>query len=133
MRISSVCYGPQANTVKTFKAKFIKFMNKCHITAVFAVLFHHFVPTHPMIKLHSTLFSLHSSPACRYLKCRSAMLCCLSQLVSSCNSLRTSPPPAIAATQAKQAHDELQRCGRITYVIRQSVKSFQEVKFLFFT
>ena len=55
------------------------------------------------------------------------MLCSLSQLVSSCNSLRTSPPPAIAAAQAKQAHDDLQRCGRVTYLLRQCVKSFQEV------
>ena len=37
-----------------------------------------------------------------YLKCRSEMLHSLSQLAFACNSLRTSPPPAIASAQAKQ-------------------------------
>ncbi len=41
-----------------------------------------------------------------------------------CNSLRTSPPPAVAGAQAKQAKDDLQRCGRVTQLLRQSVKDF---------
>ena len=44
-----------------------------------------------------------------YLKCRSEFLQALVQLVYACNSLRTSPPPAIANAQAKQSHDELYR------------------------
>ena len=36
-----------------------------------------------------------------YLKCRSDFLQALSQLVYTCHSLRTSPPPAIASSQAK--------------------------------
>ena len=52
----------------------------------------------------------------RYLHCRSEMLQAISQLVHSCRSLRTSPPPAIAGTQAKLLHDDLQRCGRISQV-----------------
>jgi hypothetical protein len=55
------------------------------------------------------------------------MLRSLSQLTFACNSLRTSPPPAIASAQAKQAHDDLQRCGRITQLLRQAVSNFAEV------
>jgi hypothetical protein len=44
------------------------------------------------------------------------VLKCLNEMVHSCRSLRTSPPPAIAGTQAKQLHDDLQRCGRISQV-----------------
>ena len=56
----------------------------------------------------------------RYLRCRSEMLQAISQMVDSCRSLRTSPPPAIASTQAKQSHDDLQRCGRISQVDKQT-------------
>ena len=35
----------------------------------------------------------------QYLKCRSEFLQALSQIVYTCHSLRTSPPPAIAGTQ----------------------------------
>jgi len=60
----------------------------------------------------------------QYLRCRSEMLSVLSQTVASCNSMKTSPPPAIANTQAKQTHDDLQRCGRVTQLLRQCVKDF---------
>ena len=60
----------------------------------------------------------------RYLDCRSSLLESVSQMLLHCNSLRTSPPPAVAGAQAKQAKDDLQRCGRVTQLLRQSVKDF---------
>lgn len=62
-----------------------------------------------------------------YVKCRSETLQALLRLVYACNSLRTSPPPAIASSQAKQSKDDLQRCGRITQIVRQCVKDFNGV------
>ncbi len=62
-----------------------------------------------------------------YLKCRSEMLQALSQLAFACNSLRTSPPPAIASAQANQTHDDLQRCGRISHLLRQCVTKISDV------
>jgi hypothetical protein len=50
----------------------------------------------------------------------------MSQLVSAATSLRTSPPPAIAAALAAQSRDDLQRCGRVTSQLRQVVKELQE-------
>ena len=46
----------------------------------------------------------------QYLKCRSEFLQALSQIVYTCHSLRTSPPPAIAGTQViilKYVHENL--------------------------
>lgn len=51
----------------------------------------------------------------------------MSKLLMACNSLRTSPPPAIANALAKQSNDDLQRCGRITQLLRQSVNEFNQV------
>merc|ERR1712226_1409806 len=52
-------------------------------------------------------------------------------MVVSSNTLRTSPPPAIASTQAKQSHDDLQRCGRITSLLRSCVADFNRVGSLY--
>ena len=46
----------------------------------------------------------------------------LTQLVSAATSLRTSPPPAIAAALAAQSRDDLQRCGRVTSQLRKVVR-----------
>ena len=90
-----------------------------------------------------------------YLKCRSDFLQALSQLVYTCHSLRTSPPPAIASSQAKvliriflsnhnvhtyefshfnilmlypqASSDDLQRCGRVTSLLRGCVSGFNNV------
>jgi len=51
----------------------------------------------------------------------------LSQLVYTCHSLRTSPPPAIASSQAKASSDDLQRCGRVTSLLRGCVSGFNNV------
>ena len=62
-----------------------------------------------------------------YLKCRSDFLQTLSQIVYTCHSLRTSPPPAIAGSQAKASADDLQRCGRITSLLRSCVTDLNNV------
>eukprot|EP00095_Tigriopus_kingsejongensis_P008596 snap_masked-scaffold6485_size3834-processed-gene-0.0 protein:Tk08596 transcript:snap_masked-scaffold6485_size3834-processed-gene-0.0-mRNA-1 annotation:"hypothetical protein TcasGA2_TC000973" len=66
-----------------------------------------------------------------YLKHRTEMLQALGQLLFSCHSLRAAPPPAIASSQAKQSHDDLQRCGRITQLLRNCVQNFSHVSKLF--
>ena len=62
-----------------------------------------------------------------YLKCRSDFLQALAQIVYTCHSLRTSPPPAIAGSQAKASADDLQRCGRITSLLRSCVSELNTV------
>ena len=73
----------------------------------------------------------HANFQLEYLKCRTEYLSALHQMVVSSNSLRTSPPPAIASTQAKQSHDDLQRCGRITGLLRSCVSDFSRVGSLY--
>ena len=51
---------------------------------------------------------------CDFVKLRIDTLQALSQLICTCNSLKTSPPPAIATTVAFTSGNELQRCGRIS-------------------
>lgn len=50
---------------------------------------------------------------CEFIKLRIDTLQALSQLICTCNSLKTSPPPAIATTIALNSGNDLQRCGRI--------------------
>jgi integrator complex subunit 7 len=66
-----------------------------------------------------------------YLRCRSDFLQTLGQLVFTCHSLRTSPPPAIASSQAKASADDLQRCGRVTGLLRGCVSDFANVSAAF--
>ncbi|NXD68461.1 INT7 protein, partial [Eolophus roseicapillus] len=51
---------------------------------------------------------------CGFVKLRIDLLQAFSQLVCTCNSLKTSPPPAIATTIAMTSGNDLQRCGRIS-------------------
>ena len=51
---------------------------------------------------------------CEFIKLRIDTLQALSQLICTCNSLKTSPPPAIATTIAITSGNDLQRCGRIS-------------------
>lgn len=51
---------------------------------------------------------------CEFVKLRIDTLQALSQLICTCNSLKTSPPPAIATTIALSSGSDLQRCGRIS-------------------
>lgn len=49
-----------------------------------------------------------------YMRLRCEMLQCLAQLVATCKSFCTAPPPAIAATIVQTTRDDLQRFGNIT-------------------
>ena len=51
----------------------------------------------------------------------------MSQIVYTCHSLRTSPPPAIATTQAKSMGDDLQKCGRVTGLLRNCISDLTSV------
>ncbi|XP_040576031.1 integrator complex subunit 7 [Lepeophtheirus salmonis] len=91
-------------------------------------------------KIHESITSLKAAASPKqgsmvfqisYLRCRSEALLVLAELMYACNSIRTSPPPAIANAQAKQSHDDLQRCGRIAYLLRKCVKEFTRVSSLY--
>lgn len=49
-----------------------------------------------------------------YMRLRCEMLTCMAQLVATCNSFCTAPPPAIAAAIVQATRDDLQRFGHIT-------------------
>ncbi|XP_063990575.1 integrator complex subunit 7 [Diachasmimorpha longicaudata] len=63
--------------------------------------------------------------AIEYAKIRGEYLQALAQLVHSCRSLCTSPPPAIARSIAEVTSDKLQIYGRVTYQLRKSAKDFR--------
>ncbi|KAM6166505.1 integrator complex subunit 7 isoform 1-T1 [Erethizon dorsatum] len=62
---------------------------------------------------------------CEFVKLRIDLLQAFSQLICTCNSLKTSPPPAIATTIAMTLGNDLQRCGRISNQMKQSVEEFR--------
>ncbi|XP_011314620.1 integrator complex subunit 7 [Fopius arisanus] len=63
--------------------------------------------------------------ASEYAKLRGEFLQALAQLIHSCRSLCTSPPPAIARSIAEVTSDKLQVYGRVTYQLRKSAKDFR--------
>ncbi|KAJ8269857.1 hypothetical protein GJAV_G00107600 [Gymnothorax javanicus] len=64
---------------------------------------------------------------CEFVKLRMATLQTLSQLICTCNSLKTSPPPAIATTVPLSNGSELQRCGRISTQMKLSMEEFRNL------
>lgn len=64
---------------------------------------------------------------CEFVKLRIDTLQALSQLICTCNSLKTSPPPAIATTIALTSGNELQRCGRISMQMKVSMDEFRNL------
>ncbi|XP_043278908.1 integrator complex subunit 7 [Venturia canescens] len=58
--------------------------------------------------------------ASEYAKLRCEFLQALGQLLHSCRSLCTSPPPAIAHSIVLSTKDDFQRYGRVTYQLRKS-------------
>ncbi|XP_077013861.1 integrator complex subunit 7 [Tamandua tetradactyla] len=62
---------------------------------------------------------------CEFVKLRIDLLQSFSQLICTCNSLKTSPPPAIATTIAMTLGNDLQRCGRISNQMKQSMEEFR--------
>ncbi|XP_047560047.1 integrator complex subunit 7 isoform X1 [Lutra lutra] len=64
---------------------------------------------------------------CEFVKLRIDLLQAFSQLICTCNSLKTSPPPAIATTIAMTLGNDLQRCGRISNQMKQSMEEFRNL------
>ncbi|XP_048840916.1 integrator complex subunit 7 [Brienomyrus brachyistius] len=64
---------------------------------------------------------------CEFVKLRIDTLQALSQLICTCNSLKTSPPPAIATTIALTSGNELQRCGRVSTQMKLSMDEFRSL------
>uniref|UniRef100_A0A7N4PIP8 Integrator complex subunit 7 n=1 Tax=Sarcophilus harrisii TaxID=9305 RepID=A0A7N4PIP8_SARHA len=64
---------------------------------------------------------------CEFVKLRIDLLQAFSQLFCTCNSLKTSPPPAIATTIAMTLGNDLQRCGRISNQMKQSMEEFRNL------
>uniref|UniRef100_A0A8C5P0F2 Integrator complex subunit 7 n=1 Tax=Jaculus jaculus TaxID=51337 RepID=A0A8C5P0F2_JACJA len=64
---------------------------------------------------------------CEFVKLRIDLLQAFSQLICTCNSLKTSPPPAIATTIAMTLGNDLQRCGRISSQMRRSTEEFRSL------
>ncbi|KAG8584348.1 hypothetical protein GDO81_008788 [Engystomops pustulosus] len=64
---------------------------------------------------------------CEFVKLRIDLLQAFSQLICTCNSLKTSPPPAIAATIAMTSGNDLQRCGRISTQMKLSMEEFKNL------
>ncbi|XP_066451137.1 integrator complex subunit 7 isoform X2 [Eleutherodactylus coqui] len=64
---------------------------------------------------------------CDFVKLRIDLLQAFSQLICTCNSLKTSPPPAIAATIAMTSGNDLQRCGRISTQMKQCMEEFRNL------
>ncbi|XP_058234962.1 integrator complex subunit 7 [Hemibagrus wyckioides] len=64
---------------------------------------------------------------CEFVKLRIDTLQALAQLICTCNSLKTSPPPAIAASMALSSGSELQRCGRISQQMKLSMDEFRSL------
>ncbi|XP_010947781.1 integrator complex subunit 7 isoform X2 [Camelus ferus] len=64
---------------------------------------------------------------CEFVKLRIDLLQAFSQLICTCNSLKTSPPPAIATTIAMTLGNDLQRCGRISNQMKLSMEEFRSL------
>ncbi|XP_068041853.1 integrator complex subunit 7 [Anomalospiza imberbis] len=64
---------------------------------------------------------------CGFVKLRIDLLQAFSQLICTCNSLKTSPPPAIATTIAMTSGNDLQRCGRISNQMKHSMEEFRNL------
>ncbi|XP_063079840.1 integrator complex subunit 7 [Engraulis encrasicolus] len=64
---------------------------------------------------------------CEFVKLRIGTLQALGQLISTCNSLKTSPPPAIATSIALTSGSELQRCGRISLQMKVCLDEFRSL------
>ncbi|KAF8777907.1 Integrator complex subunit 7 like protein [Argiope bruennichi] len=71
------------------------------------------------IPQHSLIFQ------CEYARLRSEVLGAHLQLQLACSCIKTSPPPAIAASVAAATRDELQKCGRVVLQIRKCARDFK--------
>lgn len=79
-----------------------------YVYFVLTIFFFFFIPQAASTPLNPLSFQ------CEFVKLRIDLLQAFSQLICTCNSLKTSPPPAIATTIAMTLGNDLQRCGRIS-------------------
>lgn len=63
----------------------------------------------------------------QYTRLRASALSCHAQLFTTCQSMRTSPPPAIAASQVVAMRDEMVRCCRLVQQLNKLAKDFTDV------
>ncbi|XP_061668634.1 integrator complex subunit 7 [Syngnathoides biaculeatus] len=64
---------------------------------------------------------------CEFIKLRIDSLQALSQLICTCNSLKTSPPPAVATSLALSTGHDLQSCGRISQQMKVCMDEFKSL------
>ncbi|XP_061560134.1 integrator complex subunit 7 isoform X2 [Phycodurus eques] len=64
---------------------------------------------------------------CEFIKLRIDNLQALSQLICTCNSLKTSPPPAVATSLALSTGHDLQSCGRISLQMKVCMDEFRSL------
>ncbi|XP_049612413.1 integrator complex subunit 7 [Syngnathus scovelli] len=64
---------------------------------------------------------------CEFIKLRIDNLQALSQLICTCNSLKTSPPPAVATSLALSTGHDLQSCGRISLQMKLCMDEFKSL------
>ena len=62
-----------------------------------------------------------------FIRLRAETLMCHAQLLIACLSLRTAPPPAIAASLATSTRDDLLRCGRVSHQLTKSARDFNQL------
>ncbi|XP_063608036.1 integrator complex subunit 7-like [Penaeus indicus] len=62
-----------------------------------------------------------------YVRLRAETYMCHAQLLHACLSLRTAPPPAIAASLATSTRDDLLRCGRVSQQLAKSARDFNSL------
>ncbi|XP_071531436.1 integrator complex subunit 7 isoform X2 [Panulirus ornatus] len=62
-----------------------------------------------------------------YVRLRAETFMCHAQLLHACLSLRTAPPPAIAASLATSTRDDLLRCGRVSQQLAKSARDFNSL------
>ncbi|XP_064093034.1 integrator complex subunit 7-like [Macrobrachium nipponense] len=85
--------------------------------------------------LHRALSSLKAASTAsqpmtfcqEYVRLRAETFMCHAQLLHACLSLRTAPPPAIAASLATSARDDLLRCGRVSQQLAKSARDFNNL------
>ncbi|KAK3880532.1 hypothetical protein Pcinc_014980 [Petrolisthes cinctipes] len=85
--------------------------------------------------LHRALSSLKAASTANqpmtfcqeYVRLRAETFMCHAQLLHACLSLRTAPPPAIAASLATSARDDLLRCGRVSQQLAKSARDFNNL------
>ncbi|CAH1791227.1 unnamed protein product [Owenia fusiformis] len=65
---------------------------------------------------------------CQFTKLRIGVLEALAQLVKTCNTLKLSPPPAIATSLAEATGQNIVKCGRVVEQLQKDAARFRELE-----